>query len=150
LALVIKEQTEIFLLDNDAFINKGNKQAAKRARVASLKAGKAKQYRAESMRVLTPPTARILTLFLFIGKTPSFNYEGVLSMILFLYNHIFYQTTVLTVTSSSYFSRSIVQIILRRLVITCGAIIAVSTIVFTNLAPTDTPIIIDPFPVVIS
>jgi hypothetical protein len=27
LALVIKEQTEIFLLDNDAFINKGNKQA---------------------------------------------------------------------------------------------------------------------------
>jgi hypothetical protein len=57
LALVIKEQTEIFLLDNDAFINK-NKQAAKRARVASLKAGKAaKQYRAESMRVLTPPTA---------------------------------------------------------------------------------------------
>jgi hypothetical protein len=37
LALVIKEQTEIFLLDNDAFINKGNKQAAKRARVASLK-----------------------------------------------------------------------------------------------------------------
>jgi hypothetical protein len=25
-----------FLLDNDAFINKGNKQAAKRARVASL------------------------------------------------------------------------------------------------------------------
>jgi hypothetical protein len=26
-----------FLLDNDAFINKGNKQAAKRARVASLK-----------------------------------------------------------------------------------------------------------------
>jgi hypothetical protein len=55
LALVIKEQTEIFLLDNDAFINKGNKQAAKRARVASLKAGKAaKQYRAESMRVLTP------------------------------------------------------------------------------------------------
>jgi hypothetical protein len=58
LALVIKEQTEIFLLDNDAFINKGNKQAAKRARVASLKAGKAaKQYRAESMRVLTPPTA---------------------------------------------------------------------------------------------
>jgi hypothetical protein len=57
LALVIKEQTEIFLLD-DAFINKGNKQAAKRARVASLKAGKAaKQYRAESMRVLTPPTA---------------------------------------------------------------------------------------------
>jgi hypothetical protein len=47
-----------FLLDNDAFINKGNKQAAKRARVASLKAGKAaKQYRAESMRVLTPPTA---------------------------------------------------------------------------------------------
>jgi hypothetical protein len=57
LALVIKEQTEIFLLDND-FINKGNKQAAKRARVASLKAGKAaKQYRAESMRVLTPPTA---------------------------------------------------------------------------------------------
>jgi hypothetical protein len=57
--LVIKEQTEIFLLDNDAFINKGNKQAAKRrSRVASLKAGKAaKQYRAESMRVLTPPTA---------------------------------------------------------------------------------------------
>jgi hypothetical protein len=57
LGLVIKEQTD-FLLDNDAFINKGNKQAAKRARVASLKAGKAaKQYRAESMRVLTPPTA---------------------------------------------------------------------------------------------
>jgi hypothetical protein len=26
-----QEQTEIFLLDNDAFINKGNKQAAKRA-----------------------------------------------------------------------------------------------------------------------
>jgi hypothetical protein len=26
LVLVIKEQTEIFLLDNDAFINKGNKQ----------------------------------------------------------------------------------------------------------------------------
>jgi hypothetical protein len=66
------------------------------------------------------------------------------------HNHIFNQTTVLKVTSSSYFSRSIVQIILRRLVITCGAIIAVSTIVFTNLAPTDTPIIIDPFPVVIS
>jgi hypothetical protein len=36
-----------FLLDNDAFINKGNKQAAKRARVWQ-KAGKAaKQYRAE-------------------------------------------------------------------------------------------------------
>jgi hypothetical protein len=33
-------------------------KAAKRARVASPKAGKAaKQYRAESMRVLTPPTA---------------------------------------------------------------------------------------------
>jgi hypothetical protein len=57
LGLVIKEQTEIFLLDNDAFINKGNKQAAKRARVASLKKPAAKQYRAESMRVLTPPTA---------------------------------------------------------------------------------------------
>jgi hypothetical protein len=54
---LVKEQTEIFLLDNDAFINKGNKQAAKRARVASLKAGKAaKQYRAESMRY-SPPTA---------------------------------------------------------------------------------------------
>jgi hypothetical protein len=48
---LVKEQTEIFLLDNDALLNKGNK-AAKRARVASLKAGKAaKQYRAESMRV---------------------------------------------------------------------------------------------------
>jgi hypothetical protein len=63
LALVIKEQTEI-LLDNDAFINKG-KQAAKRARVASLKAGKAaKQYRAESMRVHAANSLRILTLFL--------------------------------------------------------------------------------------
>jgi ABC-type multidrug transport system ATPase subunit len=46
-----------FLLDNDAFINKGNKQAAKRARVASKSRKAAKQYRAESMRVLTPPTA---------------------------------------------------------------------------------------------
>jgi hypothetical protein len=46
-------------------------QAAKRARVASLKAGKAaKQYRAESMRVHAANSLRILTLFLFIGKTP--------------------------------------------------------------------------------
>jgi hypothetical protein len=45
-----------FLLDNDAFINKGNKQAAKRARVASQKPEK-QPNRAESMRVLTPPTA---------------------------------------------------------------------------------------------
>jgi hypothetical protein len=80
LALVIKEQTEIFLLDNDAFINKGNKQAAKRARVASLKAGKAaKQYRAESMRVLAN-SLRILTLFLFIGKTLHLIMEGVFSV----------------------------------------------------------------------
>lgn len=58
LALVIKEQTAIFLIDNEAFVNKGNKQAAKRARVASLKASKAsKQYRAESMRILMSPTA---------------------------------------------------------------------------------------------
>jgi hypothetical protein len=49
----------------------GNKQAAKRARVASLKAGKAaKQYRAESMSTHAANSLRILTLFLFIGKTP--------------------------------------------------------------------------------
>jgi hypothetical protein len=50
LALVIKEQTD-FSVDNVLIlINKGNKQAAKRAG-AALKARKkaAKQYRAESM-----------------------------------------------------------------------------------------------------
>jgi hypothetical protein len=76
LALVIKEQTEIFLLDNDAFINKGNKQAAKRAssKPKSRKSSQTIQsgidestHAANSLRILT---------FLFIGKTPSFNYEG--------------------------------------------------------------------------
>jgi hypothetical protein len=58
LALTIKVQTDIFLADNEAFVTKGNKQAAKRARVASLNAAKAaKEYRAESMRILMPPSA---------------------------------------------------------------------------------------------
>jgi hypothetical protein len=69
-----------FLLD--AFINKGNKQAAKRARVASLKAGNSQTIQSgidESTHAAN--SLRILTLFLFIGKTPSFNYEGVFSKI---------------------------------------------------------------------
>jgi predicted transcriptional regulator len=58
LALVIRTDRD-FSVD-DAFINKGNKQAAKRARVASLKAGKAaKQYRAESMSTHAANSLRI-------------------------------------------------------------------------------------------
>jgi hypothetical protein len=114
LALVIKEQTEIFLLDNDAFINKGNKQAAKLG--SKPKSRKSSQTIQSGIDESTHAanSLRILTLFL-IGKTPSFNYEGVFSkyVILFLYNHIFNQSnsSERTVTSSSYFSRSIVQII---------------------------------------
>jgi hypothetical protein len=62
------------------FINKGNKQAAKRARVASLKKPESSQAIQESGidEVLRRQQLKdFLTLFLFIGKNPSFNYEGV-------------------------------------------------------------------------
>jgi len=52
LTLDIQEQSEIFSVNSEAFILKSNKQAAKRARVASLKLAKlSKTYRAESMRI---------------------------------------------------------------------------------------------------
>lgn len=50
----IREQNDIFTKNDNMFKNKGNKQAAKRARVASLRVFKAtKAYRAESMRILS-------------------------------------------------------------------------------------------------
>lgn len=50
LAAEIEKQTAALLLNNEAFISKGNKQAGKRARVASLNVSKAtKEYRMFSM-----------------------------------------------------------------------------------------------------
>ena len=50
LSTKIEEQTTVLINNNEAFITKGNKQAAKRARVASLNISKAtKEYRAISM-----------------------------------------------------------------------------------------------------
>lgn len=54
LSKTIKEQTEIFEINDSVFIEKGNRQAAKRARTASLNVSKAtKEYRAESIRILS-------------------------------------------------------------------------------------------------
>jgi hypothetical protein len=56
--LTIKVQTDIFAAD-EAFVTKGgNKQAAKRARVAKqMQLSKQKEYRAESMRISHAPSA---------------------------------------------------------------------------------------------
>lgn len=58
LTLQIKEQSAILLENDAAFVTKGNKQAAKRARVASLNLSKAaKKYREVSMSIFNPQTA---------------------------------------------------------------------------------------------
>lgn len=54
LAYSIQKETDVFLKNDMAFLAKGNKQAAKRARVASLNLSKlTKQYRAASMRIVS-------------------------------------------------------------------------------------------------
>jgi hypothetical protein len=117
LALVIKEQTEIFLLDNDAFINKGNKQINELG--SKPKSRKSSQTIQSGIDESTHAanSLRILTLFLFIGKTPSFM-KGFFSkyVILFLYNHIFNQSnsSERTVTSSSFSQHRTNHLKLRR------------------------------------
>lgn len=58
LTSTIQREADIFFKNDEIFRSKGNKQAAKRARVASLRLFKAtKKYRAESMRILAPVKA---------------------------------------------------------------------------------------------
>ena len=53
-AFAIQQETDTFLKNDVLFITKGNKQAAKRARVASLNLSRlAKKYREISMRVIS-------------------------------------------------------------------------------------------------
>lgn len=53
LSSIIEEQTAIFIENNNSFLNKGNKQAGKRARAATQAITKAaKEYRAESLKTM--------------------------------------------------------------------------------------------------
>jgi hypothetical protein len=107
LALVIKEQTEIFLLDNDAFINKGNKQAAKRARVKPKSRKSSQTIQSGIDEYSRRQQLKDFDIILIIVKPLHLIMKGG-----FYPNHIFFLSNQFwTVTSSSYFSRSIVQII---------------------------------------